>query len=130
MIRHTLALLLGLATVVVVNKLGPAVFERLGFSMPGHKPVTTNGDLAVFLVYAFIAGFLGAVVIGLISRPLHLAPVLMFLAIGLVLDGLAVLNAMAGFPAWFRIVFVGSLPLQVWLGVEIGGAIPLGAPSA
>lgn len=126
MIRHTLALLLGLATVAAVNKLGPAVLDRLGFSMPGHKPVATNGDLAVFLVYAFIAGFLGAAVIGLISRPLHLAPVLIFLAIGLLLNSLAILNAMAGFPTWFKIIFVGSLPLQVWLGVQLGGAIPVG----
>lgn len=117
-IRALLALLSGLAAILLVHLLGQQVAPSLYESTP-----STDLERAADLFMMILAGTVGSFVVGVIASErlrLHLAS---FLAVMLLIDIAAVVGYLSTQPLWYRALVLLTLPLQVWLGALLAGKI-------
>lgn len=120
----TLAFILGIASVVLVNLAGPAFIES---ALPGSlaedgMPLTT-GSRVLFKGVIVAAGLAGAAVVA-VAAPIR--PVLhlwILLGIYLVVDTGAVVALWDSQPRWFTLLILPLVFPQVWLGGRLGLAL-------
>lgn len=110
-LRSLLALVLAIAAIPAVNLAGAWLSDH-AFGLPPGGTLR----LAVDLFWVFVAGFAGAWLMVKTAAIAKTAHAWAIFAIYLAADLHGAVTMGADFPRWFVIGFVGSLPLQVWLG--------------
>lgn len=78
-------------------------------------PTTVNSQIG-FLIYIFIAGLVGAYIVGLFSMRNKWTLLFIFFGLLLVNDIYSILSPLVEQPIWFKAVLFATLPLQIWLG--------------
>jgi hypothetical protein len=111
--RALLALLAGFAAMFAINLAGSALATALGFPAGGSPRL--GWDL-LCVVLSGIAGAWTAVRLAPCMPRLH---ALAFFLLVLLMDGYAVAELGADFPAWFSAGLLLTLPFQVWLGARL-----------
>ena len=89
---------------------------------PDNLPFILSQQLGM-LSCAFIAGTIGPCVAVIVARKKALVLIIAFLLIGLTIDIYAALVPLKSVPIWFRMAWVLSVPLQIFLGIELGGQL-------
>ncbi|NQZ43790.1 MAG: hypothetical protein HRT65_05715 [Flavobacteriaceae bacterium] len=122
-IRIALAILIGLLSVFIVQGLLTRIWNSFGIHWgPENLPFTLPQQIGM-LVSAFIGGTVGPFLALVIAKKYSLVIALFFLAIGLAIDLYAALGPLNPVATWFRIIWVLSVPVQVFLGIRIGRKI-------
>jgi len=120
-LKGILAVILGYVTLRIVNlprtNILSMIFEN-GLDSRGF-PTTVNSQIG-FLVYIFIAGLLGAYVVGLFSKRNNWTLLLIFFGLLLINDIYSVLSPLVDQPVWVKVVIFITLPLQIWIGGILG----------
>jgi energy-converting hydrogenase Eha subunit C len=122
-LRYILAILLGIAAVFLVQMGLTKIWGLNGISWgPGNLPFETIQKIAM-LSSGFVAGAAGPFLSVLIARSKAPVIIIVFLLIGLGIDIYAALVPLKPLALWFRIAWVLSVLLQVYVGVQLGGQL-------
>jgi len=97
----------------ILNLLFEGDLSEKGFPMTGSSQ-------AVYLIYIFIAGLAGAVVVGLFSKQKNWTLLLIFGGLLLANDIYAIIAPLSEQPLWVKLLILLTLPLQIWIGGIIG----------
>ena len=125
-LKHILGIVLGLVSVPLVQSLITKIWNKGGVSWgPDNLPFELTQQMGMHCA-AFIAGIVGPCVAVLIAGRKTAAIIISFLVIGLSIDLYAALFPLKPVALWFRISWVISVPIQVFLGVWLGLRITVG----
>lgn len=124
LVRSLIALVLAFVAVIVVNYVTTpptkALFpDDLG---AGGLPLTLPAQI-VTLVTLFAAGVAGGFVLTLLAPRALAAHAWVFCALAVITDLTTILGSWSAAPLWFKVVMVGTVPLQVWVGFRLALAI-------
>lgn len=120
-LKGVLAVILGYVALRIVNLPRNYFLDLIiqnGLDSKGF-PTTVSSQI-IFLVYIFIAGLVGAYVVGLFSKRNNWNTLLAFFGLLLVNDIYSILSPLVEQPIWFKVVIFATLPLQIWLGGILG----------
>jgi len=109
-LRSVLALALAVVAVPLVNLAGGELASRLGLPRGG------DARLAYDLVWVFLAGLVGSVLMVGVAAVAKTAHAWALFALYLALDLYVTVMAWDDFPRWFTLACLLTLPAQVWLG--------------
>lgn len=108
------------ASVFIVQMMITKLWNFGGVSWgPGNLPVHPVQQTAM-LCTTFLAGLFAPIVAIAICRRIPWVVIFSICAFGLTIDVFAVLVPLASLPLWFKLSFVISVPLQVYVGTKIG----------
>lgn len=116
-----LAILLGIAAVMLVNVAGAPVIEAIlpgGLDEDGMPTTTASRVLLKGVIFA--AGVAGAVVVVLVAPVRPLLHIWILLGLYLVVDTLAVVALWDRQPLWFTLLILPLVFPQVWVGWHLG----------
>ncbi len=120
--RLAVAILIGILTVFLVQAGLTLLWKANGITWgPKNLPYAPLPQVGA-LSSAFIAGIMGPFVAVLIARRTALVLWVVFLGIGLAIDGFAALGPMQPLPMWFRVSWVSSVVFQVAIGITLGSS--------
>lgn len=121
--RNLLAILIGVISVLLVQFVITKLWNLAGINWGSNNLPFQLPQQIGMLCSAFIAGVIGPCIAVFIARKKTLVIILAFLAIGLSIDIYAAIVPLKPVPMWFRIAWVVSVPIQVYLGIELGGKL-------
>lgn len=122
-IRYIIAMILGVVAVFLVQFMVTKLWNAAGITWgPNNLPINLNQQIGM-LSSAFIAGVIGPCIAVVIAKKKALFLIISFLLIGLSIDLYAAIVPLKPVAMWFRITWVLSVPLQIYLGIEFGGRI-------
>lgn len=114
---------LAILSVFVVQYGITRVWNIFGVSWgPANLPLELVQQLAM-LSTTFVAGLFAPIVAIVLCRRIPWGVIFSICAFGLAMDFYAALIPLADLPLWFRVAFVLSVPLQVYVGTRIGSAL-------
>ena len=118
--RLVVAILVGILTVFLVQAGLTQLWKANGITWgPRNLPYAPLPKVGA-LSSAFVAGIMGPFVAVLIARRTALVLWIIFLGIGLAVDGFAALGPMQPLPMWFRVSWVSGVVFQVIIGMTLG----------
>lgn len=120
-LKGVLAVILGYAALRIVNLPRTFILDLIignGLDLKGF-PTTVHSQIG-FLIYIFIAGLVGAYVVGLFSKRNKWTLLLIFFGLLLINDIYSIVSPLVEQPIWFKVVILATLPPQIWLGGILG----------
>ncbi|WOX05070.1 hypothetical protein [Microbulbifer pacificus] len=112
-----------IASVFIVQMMITKLWNFSGVTWgPGDLPVSPVQQIAM-LTTTFIAGLFAPIVAIAICRRIPWVVIFAICTFGLTIDVFAVLVPLVSLPLWFKVSFVISVPLQVYVGTKIGTAL-------
>jgi uncharacterized membrane protein YczE len=122
-LKYILAFIVGVISVFITQFLITKLWNIAGVSWgPDNLPFEKSQQIGM-LTSGFIAGVIGPCIAIIIARKKALILILSFLIIGLSIDLYASIVPLKPVDLWFRVAWVLSVPLQIYIGAEIGGRI-------
>jgi hypothetical protein len=77
------------------------------------------GAQIVTQIALFLAGVAGGFVVVLLAPRAPAAHTWLFCGLALIIDLMTVLGSWSDAPLWFKVVMVGSVPIQIWVGARL-----------
>ena len=109
-VRSVIGFALGMTAINVVNAIGAEVFPH------AYAAIDTDAARITTVVVAMLAGIVGSFVLGAVARHRLWLHMVVFGLVMLAIDTYVLLGPLAGQPVWFKVLVIGTLPLQIWVG--------------